>query len=144
MDASYVSAVAALTGTVAGCATSILTSWFTVRSQTHAQRREKERTSRQKLYERFIEEASKIYVHALENSSTDVSMLVDLYATLNEIRLVSSPLVAADADKAVHTIISTYSSQNKSFDELMKLLDQGFPDPLIAFSEACHRELEDL
>ena len=144
IEAPYISAVAALAGTVAGCATSILTSRFTVRSQADAQRREQERKSRQRLYERFIEEASKVYVHALENSSTEVSMLVDLYATLNEIRVVSSPLVTTEADKAVRTIVTTYSSQNKSFHELMTLLDSGFPDPLLTFSEACHRELESL
>lgn len=144
MDPSYASAVAALVGTVAGCTTSALISQFTVRAQTRSQKAEQERNTKRKLYEKFIDEASKIYIHALENSSTEVSHLVNLYATLNEMRIVSSSTVVDEADKAVRTIIATYTSQNKRFDELMKLLDQGFPDPLLVFSETCRRELESL
>jgi len=144
IETSYISAVAALAGTVAGCATSILTSWFTVRSQTHSQRTVHEKNSRRKLYDRFLDEASKIYIHALENSSTEVSKLVSLYATLNEIRVVSSPNVADTADRAVRNIIATYSDQNRTFAELTALLENGFPDPLQAFSEACRNELKRL
>jgi ribosomal protein S17 len=129
---------------VAGCLTSILTSHFSVRSQTRSHKAKHERNAKQKLYEKFIDEASKIFVHALENSSTEVSNLINLYATLNEIRVVSSPEVVKEADKAVRTIIATYTSQNKTFEELMSLLDGGFPDPLVAFSETCRRELESL
>ena len=144
IDASYASAIAALIGSVAGCTTSLLTSHFTVRSQTRSQKTEHQRNAKAKLYEKFIDEASKIYVHALENSSTEASQLVNLYATLNEIRLVSSSAVVDQADKAVRTIIATYMSQNVSFDELIELLDQGLPDPLLVFSETCRHELESL
>lgn len=144
IEPSYASAIAVLVGSVAGGASSILASHFTVRSQTRSQKVESERKARRKLYERFIDEASKIYIHALENDSTEVSHLVNLYATLNEMRIVSSSEVVGEADKAVRTIVATYTSGNKSFAELMNLLDQGFPDPLMIFSEACRRELESL
>lgn len=144
IEPSYLSAVAALAGTVAGCTTSIVTSWFTARSQSHSQRREHEKSSKRKLYERFINEASKIYVHALENSSTEVSKLVSLYATLNEIRVVASPVVANEADRAVRQIIASYTSQNRTFAELTELLENGFPDPIQIFSEACRSELQRL
>lgn len=144
IEASYASAMAALVGSIAGCTTSVLTSHFTVRSQTRLQKTEYERSTKRKLYEKFIDEASRVYIHALENSSTEVAHLVTLYATLNEMRIVSSPAVVVEADKAVRTIVATYTSQNRRFDELMKLLDQGFPDPLLAFSQACRLELESL
>ena len=67
MDASTLSAVAAIVGTAAGSATSILTSWVAARSQTYSQRTVNERNLKQKLYERVIDEASRIYVHALLN-----------------------------------------------------------------------------
>jgi alkaline phosphatase D len=36
----------------------------------------------------------------------------------------------------------TYAKENATFSGIRQLIDHGFPDPLRAFSEACHEELK--
>ena len=43
------------------------------------------------LYKQFILEASKLYTDALEHDTTEITKLVDIYATLNRMRVLSSP-----------------------------------------------------
>ena len=83
-----------------------------------------------------------MYVDALEHNTTEISKLVDIYATLNRIRVLSSPKVIAEADNALRMIIETYAKENTTFSGVRHSISHGFPDPLRAFSEACHEELE--
>ena len=141
-SAAYLSAVAALVGTFVGGITSIATSWLGQQRQTKEQRRAREKDELQALYKQFIQDASKLYVDALEHDSTEMSKLVDIYATLNRMRVLSSPKVIAAADKALRMIVDTYAKENTTFSGIKQLIDHGFPDPLRAFSEACHEELK--
>ena len=59
MDASIISALAALTGTAVGGSTSVVANWLTQRTQIRAQWLQDEKNRRQILYRDFIEEASK-------------------------------------------------------------------------------------
>ncbi len=96
----------------------------------------------QALYKLFIQDASKLYVDALEHNTTEIPKLVDIYATLNRMRVLSSPKVIAEADNALRMIIDTYAKENTTFSGIRQLMDHGFLDPLRAFSEACHEELK--
>ena len=60
MDAAYVSAFAALAGSVIGGATSFAAAWITQRKQANVQLLLHEKARRQELYKQFIEEASKL------------------------------------------------------------------------------------
>ena len=93
IDPAYISAFAALVGTFVGGITSIATSWLGQQRQSKEQRRAREKTELQALYKQFIQEASKLYLDALEHNKTEISKLVDAYATLNRIRVQSSSKV---------------------------------------------------
>ncbi len=141
-EPAYLSAVAALVGTFVGGITSIATSWLGQQRQTKEQRRAREKDELQALYKQFIQDASKLYVDALEHNTAEISKLVDIYATLNRMRVLSSPKVIAAAESALRMIMDTYAKENASFSGIRQLIDHGFPDPLRAFSEACHEELK--
>ena len=139
---AYLSAVAALVGTFVGGITSIATSWLGQQRQTKEQRRAREKDELQALYKQFIQDASKLYVDALEHDTAEISKLVDIYATLNRMRVLSSPKVIAAAESALRMIMDTYAKENATFSGIRQLIDHGFPDPLRAFSEACHEQLK--
>jgi gas vesicle protein len=136
------SAFAALVGTFVGGITSIATSWLGQQRQSKEQRLAREKVERQALYKQFIHEASKLYIDALEHDTTEMAKLVDIYATLNRIRVLSSHRVIKEADQALRIIIETYSMENATFSAIEQSISKGFVDPLRAFSEACHEELE--
>jgi hypothetical protein len=140
--AAYLSAVAALVGTFVGGITSIATSWLGQQRQTKEQRVARKNDELQELYKQFILDASKLYIDALEHDTTELPKLVDIYATINRMRVLSPPIVVAEADKALRMIIDTYAQENKTFSGIRQSISQGFPDPLRAFSQACHEELK--
>jgi hypothetical protein len=141
-SAAYLSAVAALVGTFVGGITSIATSWLGQQRQTKEQRRARQQAEVQALYKLFIQDASKLYVDALEHNTTEIPKLVDVYATLNRMRVLSSPKVIAAAENALRMIMDTYAKENATFSGIRQLIDHGFPDPLRAFSQACHEQLK--
>jgi hypothetical protein len=141
-SATYMSAFAALVGTFVGGITSIATSWLGQQRQSKEQRRARRKAELQALYRQFIEEASKLYIDALEHNTTDIAKLVDIYATLNRIRVLSPPKIIAEADTGLRMIMDTYANENTTFSGIRQSLHNGFPDPLRAFSEACHEELK--
>ena len=141
-SAAYLSAVAALVGTFVGGITSIATSWLGQQRQTKEQRRLREKDELEALYKQFILDASKLYGDALEHNTTEIPNLVDIYATINRMRVLSSPKVVAAADNALRMIVATYSKENATFSSIRESMSHGFPDPLRPFSEACHEELK--
>jgi hypothetical protein len=114
-SAAYLSAVAALVGTFVSGITSIATSWLGQQRQTKEQRRARKMDELQALYKQFIQDASKLYVDALEHNTTEIPKLVDIYATLNRMRVLSPPKVVAEANKALRMIIDTYAQENTTY-----------------------------
>jgi hypothetical protein len=141
--APYLSAVAALAGTFVGGITSVATSWLGQQRQTKEQRKAHEKEALQELYKQFIENASRLYLDALEHNTTEISKLVDVYSTLNRMRVLSSPKVVAAADSALRVIVEAYANENATFAGIRQSIGHGFLDPLRPFSEACHEELKD-
>ena len=72
MDASIISALAALAGATVGGLTSFVSSWWTQRAQAKAQWLAQIQLRRQELYKEFIGDASKLFIHALQND-VDIS-----------------------------------------------------------------------
>jgi hypothetical protein len=144
MNAAYVSALAALAGSIIGGLTTFAAAWVTQRQQANVQWLLQERTRRQELYQQFIEEASKLYTDALMHDQVAISPLVGLYALINKIRIFSSPGIAERADKIVRMIIDTYFLPNKTLPEVRAMMESGALDPLRDFSEMCRDELSAL
>ena len=144
MDASIISALAALTGAAVGGLTSGLANWLNHRSQVRAQWILHEKTRRQILYRDFIEEAAKCYIDALQHDEADIPGLVGLYAKLSRMRTLSSKPVVHHAEDVARKILDTYLEPDKSFIELREMAINGTIDLLRGFSGACHDEFEEM
>jgi hypothetical protein len=141
MDVAYVSALAALAGSAIGGLTSLAASWLSQHVQFTSQQRAVNRSRREELYKNFIEEASRLYADAFAHDKADVSNLVNLYALVSRMRVQSSPMVVEHADKVVRTIIETYLAPNRTFRDVMDIVDNRAMDPLRDFSNAVRDEL---
>ena len=144
MDPSVVTAFAALTGAAIGGLISGTATWLIQRAQAREQRLAYYQLRRQEVYKEFIMQASKLYIHALQNDEPDVSGLMALYAELSRMRVLSSTTVVDSADQIVKAIIDSYLEPNKTFPELRQMAQSGLIDPLRNFSEACRSEAQNL
>jgi hypothetical protein len=142
VDASIISALAALTGAAVGGLTSGIANWLNHRSQLRAQWLLHEKSRRQILYRDFIEEASKCYIDALQHDEADIPGLVGVYAKLSRMRALSSRPVVHHAEEIARKILDTYLEPDRSFVELREMAIAGTIDLLHDFSDACHDEFE--
>jgi hypothetical protein len=142
VEAAYVSALAALAGSVIGGLTSLTASWLTQRVQVTAQQRAHDVSRREELYKEFIEEASKSYADALEHSEVDNAKIVRLYALVSRMRVLSSEPVVEQANLVMRSIMETYRSPNRTIHDEIKHIEASGLDPLLRFSEACRDELK--
>src|ERR1700753_4173649 len=133
MDASTISALAALTGAAVGGLTSGVANWINHRSQLRAQWFNHERNRRQILYKDFIEKASKCYIDALQHDEADIPGLVGLYAKLSRMRAQSSRPVVHRAEEVARKILDTYLEPDKNFAELREMAMNGTIDLLHDF-----------
>jgi hypothetical protein len=99
MDNSVITALAALAGAAIGGVMTVFASWLSQHAQARTQWTAHNLVLRQELYKEFIEQSSKLYIHALQNSNADVVALMGLYAELNRMRIVSSAAVVEGADR---------------------------------------------
>ena len=88
MNAAYISALAALFGSVIGGFTSLATTWLTQRGQAKLQQRIEDKTKRETLFARFIDASSLLYADAFTHESTDLAKIAELYAMISRMRLV--------------------------------------------------------
>jgi hypothetical protein len=144
VDASIISALAALTGAAVGGLTSGIANWLNHRSEVRAQWILQEKGRRQILYRDFIEEASKCYIDALQHDKADIPGLVGLYAKLSSMRALSSKTVVHSAEEIARKILDTYLEPDKGFVELREMAIDGTIDLLRGFSDACHDEFEEM
>jgi hypothetical protein len=144
VDASIISALAALTGAAVGGLTSGIANWLNHRSQLRAQWLLHERNRRQILYRDFIEEAAKCYIDALQHDEADIPGLVGLYGKLSRMRVLSSKPVVDRADEVTRKILDTYLEPDKSYVELREMAIDGTIDLLRGFSHACHVEFDEM
>ena len=142
MDASYITAVAALGGAALGGFTSFATSWTTLRVQMKADKKASSTSRRQELYKQFIEDASRIYGDALTHEKLELTGIIGLYALISRMRVLSSQLVTENAVKVVRVITDVYKQPNTTPDELDDMIHNGRVDLLQGFSDACRAELE--
>jgi hypothetical protein len=141
MDPAYFSAFAALAGSMIGGLTSLTASWLTQHVQFSAQQRASDLKRRQELYNNFIEEASRWYADAFVHNEAEVANLVNLYALVSRMRVLSSPRIVKNADRVVRVIIQTYLAPNKTFRDVEEILDNDAMNPLREFSNACREEM---
>jgi hypothetical protein len=116
-------------------------SWLTQHVQCRAQLRASDLHRRAQLDEHFIEEASQLYADASEHHEAATAQLVNLSALVSKTRVLSSPRMVANADSVIRVIIETYLATNKTFHEVVAILDNEAMHPLRALSHACREAL---
>jgi hypothetical protein len=141
MDPAYLPVIAALAGSAIGGLTSLGTSWFSQREQLSAQYRANHRKHREELYWSFIQEASRLYTDAFEHDHPEISNLVNLYALVSQMRVVSPAKVVEAADRVVARIVETYLGPNRSFRDVREVMENQSMNPLQDFSSACRDDL---
>lgn len=67
--------------------------------------------------------------------------MVNAYALISQMRVLSSSAVVEAAEAVVRMIVETYFAANKTFPEVRKLVNSRVIDPLRAFSEECRTEM---
>ena len=141
-DTAYLTAFAALAGSTIGGLTSLASAWLTQRHQDRAKRLLQEKSRRQSLYKQFIIEASKLYAEALTHDKSDISSLVNVYALIGQMRILSSNAVIERAEVVVRTIVETFFAPNKTFLEFRGLIESHTIDLLRPFTDECRAELQ--
>jgi len=142
MDAAYLTALAALAGSVVGGLTSGLTTWVSQRTQAQAGQRAHGLARREDLYRDFIVAASKAYGQAIVSNEPQIQELVALYGMVSRMRALSLPRTVASAEHVLHVTIDTYFAPNKTIRDLNELMKSGVGiDPLKDFSEAAREDL---
>jgi hypothetical protein len=144
LDASIISALAALTGAAIGGLTYGVAAGLSSRKQVRAEWLAQDRIRRQDLYKEFIKSATKSYADAVQHNEPDVPALVELYTTLGRMRVLSSPKVFKSAQQAMRKILDTYLEPSKTFMELRAMMNSEEADLLFDFAEACRTEQESL
>jgi hypothetical protein len=142
MDVAFVSAISALAGSVIGGLTSGYTTWLTQRSQARAGQVAHDLARREDLIRDFIIAASKMYGDAMVNSEPKMPEIVDLYAMVSRMRVLTMPRSVMCAEKVMGSIIDTYFAPNRTVADLREIVKTGQGvDPLKDFSEAAREEL---
>ena len=140
MNTMYIPALAGFGGSAFGAVSTIITNWAAQRRKDRARRHSRSVAKREELYKSFIEEASRLYADALISDKSEVSKLVDMYALIGRMKILSSDEVVEAAEKAAVLIINTYVAPNRTFVDIPEFIREM--DPLRDFSEACRRELQ--
>jgi hypothetical protein len=141
MDANLITALAGVLGAVSGASAAIATTWITQKNQTIRERAKSETRKREILYGDFITEASRLVADAFDHSLDKPETLVNLYAILGRIRLVSSEAVLVAAEEVSDRIVKLYAEPNRQIDELFTTLHSGEMEVFKRFSDACRVEL---
>ena len=98
IDTPFITAMAAVTGSMLGAAASIVTTWISQRTQSIRSHLEWKLRERESLYKEFITEASRLAIDALTHSMERPDEMVALYGVLSRIRLISGEAVVQQGE----------------------------------------------
>ena len=144
MDATIVTAMAGVLGSLVGGSASVATAWVTQRTLSKRELMTAEIRTRETLYGEFIRACSKLVIDSFERTLEKPETLVSAYELINRIRLCASNAVLAEGEQVLQRITEQYFSPNLSVEELRALIRSGSAnaDPIKSFGEACRVELK--
>jgi len=145
MDIAYISAFAALTGSIVGGLMSGIATWLAQRSQVQAGYRAHQISLREDLFRDFVVAASKAYSQALMSDRPELQDLVGMYSLVNTMQVLCFPRTIACAEQVMNATVETYFQPNKTFDDIRAMIKTGSGiNPLSEFAEAARDELRTL
>jgi hypothetical protein len=144
IDATLLTALSGLFGTLLGGSASVATTWVAHKTVSKRELMREELRKRETLYGEFIGECARLlmdsFTHTLEKPETMLAVL----ALINRIRLCASPAVLDQAERLLRRITEQYLSRNLTLDELRELARSQNADLLREFAETCRAELASL
>ena len=142
LDGPVIVAFAALTGSLIGGGSSVAAAFIGQRVQARWSRLGAELREHENLYGEFVEEAVRLFVDAVQQSSTDPAQIMRLYAKVARIRLTSSEPVLRAAEDVAKRLLEAYEQppENPATVLVRYANGEGNPDPLRGFTEACRQE----
>lgn len=144
IDSTFLTATAAVFGSLVGAAASVVTTWIAHRTQNDRAHAEWKLREREAIYKQFITEASRLSVDALTHSLERPDQILTLYGVLGCIRLMSGDEVVREGEACCRRIIELFGRPNLTTDQLRAAVagDRVHElDPLKEFSNACRNEL---
>ena len=144
MDATTVTAMAGVFGSLAGGSATVAATWITQRTLNKRKTLRTELRKREALYGEFIGECSKLLMHSLTHTLEGPEQLMSTYALVNRIRLSASNAVLAEAEHVMRRITEQYFSRNIKIEEVRELVRSEETDPLKALADACRTELKSM
>src|ERR1700736_4489313 len=144
MDSTLTSVLAALSGSVIGATTPVLSNFVLQRSVTQRELTNREIAQREELYSEFIHKGTACYAKALSQSLESIDEIVAMYALVNRIRLFASDSVLEAAEAFVKKLVEKYGEQNMSIDQIKSVALEPHADPLNDFALRCRAELREV
>jgi hypothetical protein len=144
MDNTLTSVLAALSGSVIGGSTTVLSSFVLQRSQTQRELTTREIAQREELYSEFIRQGTGFYAKALSQRMENIDEIVTMYALLNRIRLFASRNVLEAAEAFVKKLVVKYGEKNMTIEQIESAALEQHADPLSDFALKCRSELREV
>jgi hypothetical protein len=144
MDSAMMSVLAALSGSIIGASTPVISNFVLQRSVAQREMTNREIAQREELYSEFIRQGTACYAKALSHSLDDIDDLVAMYALVNRIRLFASGCVLKAAETFVRTLVERYAQKNMSIEQITTMALEQHSDPLNDFAFKCRTELRRL
>ena len=144
MDASLVTAMSGVLGSLVGGSATVATTWVAQRTASKRELIQGDIAKREVLYGEFIAECAKLIVDAYTHRLEKPEAMISLYALINRIRLRGSQPVLAEAEHLLRYITERYFARNLGVEELRALTRSADADPIKAFGEACRTELRSI
>jgi hypothetical protein len=144
MNSTLTSVVAALSGSVIGASTPILSNFLLQRSVAQRELTNREIAQREELYSEFIRQGTGCYAKALSQSLENIDEIVAMYALVNRIRLFASRSVLEAAEALVKKLVATYGEKNMTIEQIKSVALEQHADPMNDFALKCRSELHDV
>ena len=144
MDSTLTSVLAALSGSVIGASTPVLSNFVLQRSVAQRELTNREIAQREELYSEFIRQGTGSYAKALSQSLENIDEIVAMYALVNRIRLFASRSVLEAAEAFVKKLVATYGDKNMTIEQIKSVALEQHADPLNDFALKCRSELREV
>src|ERR1700748_758724 len=141
MDSTLTSVLAALSGSVIGASTPVLSNFVLQRSVTQRELTNREIAQREELYSEFIRQGPTGYAKALSQSLDNIDEIVAMFALVNRIRLFASSSVLEAAEAFVKKLVERYGEKNMSIEQIKSVALEQHADPLNDLALKCRAEL---
>lgn len=133
--------VVAVAGLAVGALTCFALLYLSQRRQSHLARIARDLDRREDVYFRFIEQASEMWLDALETPH-DPANLIGLSALVGKIRLSSTRPVLEAAETVMTFLLDICQRPSRDIRDLLAEAPREFMAPLEAFTAACRAERE--